>query len=128
MRAGDGFLLVYSITSRYSFEKLSAFYEQILRLKDQDSVPIIVVSTKCDLGYERQVGVNGETCSIYHSSTFVLYFIEGRDLAKHFGCAFIETSAKDCIHVDDTFCNLVREIRNYNKVRFGNWYAPLPGN
>lgn len=42
---------------------------------------------------------------------------EGRDLAKHFGCKFIETSAKQRINVDEAFTNLVREIRKYNKVR-----------
>lgn len=41
---------------------------------------------------------------------------EGRDLAKHFGCKFIETSAKQRINVDEAFHNLVREIRKYNKV------------
>ncbi len=42
---------------------------------------------------------------------------EGRDPAKHFGCRFIETSAKQRINVDEAFSNLVREIRKYNKVR-----------
>lgn|SRR5258706_3063733 len=42
---------------------------------------------------------------------------EGRDLAKHFGCRFIETSAKQRINVDEAFSQLVREIRKYNKVR-----------
>lgn len=41
---------------------------------------------------------------------------EGRDLAKHFGCRFIETSAKQRINVDEAFFQLVREIRKYNKV------------
>lgn len=41
---------------------------------------------------------------------------EGRDLAKHFGCKFIETSAKQRINVDEAFSTLVREIRKYNKV------------
>ncbi|KAF8624508.1 hypothetical protein AX15_005824 [Amanita polypyramis BW_CC] len=98
MRTGEGFLLVYSITSRDSFEEISTFHQQILRVKDQDSFPVIVVANKCDLEYERQVGMN-----------------EGRDLAKHFGCKFIETSAKQRINVDEAFTNLVREIRKYNK-------------
>lgn len=42
---------------------------------------------------------------------------EGRDLAKHFNCKFIETSAKQRINVDEAFTNLVREIRRYNRVR-----------
>jgi hypothetical protein len=59
MRTGEGFLLVYSITSRNSFEEISTFHQQILRVKDQDSFPVIVVANKCDLEYERQVGMNG---------------------------------------------------------------------
>jgi len=61
---------------------------------------VIVVANKADLEYERQVGTH-----------------EGRDLAKHFGCRFIETSAKQRLNVDEAFFNLVREIRQYNKVR-----------
>jgi GTPase SAR1 family protein len=59
MRTGEGFLLVYSITSRNSFEEINTFHQQILRVKDQDNVPVIIVANKCDLEYERQVGVNG---------------------------------------------------------------------
>ena len=59
MRTGEGFLLVYSITSRDSFEEISTFHQSILRVKDQDYFPVIVVANKCDLEYERQVGMNG---------------------------------------------------------------------
>lgn len=98
MRTGEGFLLVYSITSRNSFDEIMTFHQQILRVKDKDYFPVIVVANKCDLEYERQVGSH-----------------EGRELAKHFGCRFIETSAKQRINVDEAFSNLVREIRRYNK-------------
>jgi GTPase SAR1 family protein len=47
-------------------------------------------------------------------------FPEGPDLAKHFGCKFIETSAKFRHNVDEAFSSLVRDIRKYNKVRFKN--------
>ncbi|GAA5936676.1 hypothetical protein JCM3775_000165 [Rhodotorula graminis] len=98
MRTGEGFLLVYSITSRNSFDEIGTFHQQILRVKDKDYFPVIVVANKADLEYERQVGTH-----------------EGRDLAKHFGCRFIETSAKQRLNVDEAFFNLVREIRQYNK-------------
>jgi len=104
MRTGEGFLLVYSITSRNSFEEISTFYQQILRVKDKDYFPIIVVANKCDLEMERQVSGH-----------------EGRELAKQFNCRFIETSAKQRIQVDEAFYNLVREIRRYNKEQqYGN--------
>jgi GTPase SAR1 family protein len=135
MRTGEGFLLVYSITSRSSFEEISTFHQQILRVKDRDSFPVIVVANKCDLEYERQVGMNGALlCHCRRHSvmerrlidfqillTYSLFITdsEGRDLAKHFNCKFIETSAKQRINVDEAFSNLVREIRRYNKVSNG---------
>lgn len=63
MRTGEGFLLVYSITSRQSFEEIMTFQQQILRVKDKDYFPIIVVGNKCDLENERQVSTEGTCCS-----------------------------------------------------------------
>lgn len=40
MREGKGFLLVYSVTSRSSFDDISSFKDKILRAKDVDSVPM----------------------------------------------------------------------------------------
>jgi small GTP-binding protein len=60
MRTGEGFLLVYSITSRNSFDEILTFHQQILRVKDKDYFPVVVVANKCDLEYERQVGSHGE--------------------------------------------------------------------
>jgi len=65
MRAGEGFMLVYSITSRKSFEMISGLYQQIMRLKNQDMVPVVIVGNKCDLEAERQVGQNGVLTSLY---------------------------------------------------------------
>jgi GTPase KRas protein len=59
MRMGDGFLLVYSITSRGAFEEISIFHQQILQVKGKDSFPAILVANDCDLESERQVGMNG---------------------------------------------------------------------
>ncbi|KAI8093335.1 ras-like protein 3 [Halteromyces radiatus] len=98
MRNGEGFILVYSITSRLSFEEISTFYQQIRRVKDKDFFPMILVGNKCDLESDRQVSSQ-----------------EGYDLAKEFGCPFMETSAKQRINVDDSFYEVVREIRRMNK-------------
>lgn len=98
MRNGEGFLLVYASTSRLSFEEISTFHQQISRVKDRDSFPMVLVANKCDLEQERQVSSQ-----------------EGRDLARQFGCQFLETSAKQRIAVDDAFYQVVREIRRFNK-------------
>lgn len=59
MRTGEGFLLVYSITSRQSFDEIMTFQQQILRVKDKDYFPMIVVGNKCDLESEREVSREG---------------------------------------------------------------------
>jgi len=111
MRTGEGFLLVYSISSRQSFEEIMTFQQQILRVKDKDYFPIIVVGNKCDLESERQVAKQ-----------------EGEALARQFGCKFIETSAKSRINVDNAFYNIVREIRRYNKdIQSTSTGAPAQG-
>ncbi|KAH8808843.1 protein ras-like protein-1 [Xylogone sp. PMI_703] len=114
MRTGEGFLLVYSITSRQSFEEIMTFQQQILRVKDKDYFPIIVVGNKCDLEGERQVSKQ-EQCLADN------YFpiTEGEALARSFNCKFIETSAKSRINVDNAFYDIVREIRRYNKEMSG---------
>ena len=94
MRTGQGFVLVYDITSRKSFEEVIEFREQILRVKDVDNCPMVIVGNKCDLEALRQVTTT-----------------EGKDLAKSFGSAFEESSAKARINVEESFYELVRCIR-----------------
>lgn len=60
MRTGEGFLLVYSITSRQSFEEVMMYRQHILRVKDKDYFPITLVGNKCDLESERQVSTQGK--------------------------------------------------------------------
>lgn len=100
MRTGEGFLLVYSINSRNSLDELQSFYEQILRVKDTENVPVIVVGNKCDLEVERQVS-----------------YEEGLAVAKSFNCEFLETSAKQRINVEEAFYGLVRTIRSENDAK-----------
>ncbi|XP_068244470.1 ras-related protein Rap-1b isoform X1 [Palaemon carinicauda] len=93
MKNGQGFVLVYSITAQSTFNDLQDLREQILRVKDTDNVPMILVGNKCDLEDERVVGKD-----------------QGLNLAKSFSCAFLESSAKAKINVNEIFYDLVRQI------------------
>ena len=85
MKNGQGFVLVYSITAQSTFNDLQDLREQILRVKDTDDVPMVLVGNKCDLEDERVVGKD-----------------QGLNLARQFSnCAFMETSAKAKIGVND---------------------------
>ena len=93
MKNGQGFLLVYSIIEQSTFIELHDIREQILRVKDQDHVPMVLAGNKSDLEDERNVGKE-----------------QGLSLAKQFSCSFFETSAKSRINVIDVFYDLVRQI------------------
>ncbi|CCC68769.1 hypothetical protein NCAS_0B06850 [Naumovozyma castellii] len=107
MRTGEGFLLVYSVTSKNSFEELLTYYQQIQRVKDSDYIPVVIVGNKSDLEDERQVP--------YQS---------GVNLAKQMNAPFLETSAKQAINVEEAFYTLVRLVRDnggsFNKTNEAN--------
>jgi len=94
MKNGQGFVLVYSITAQSTFNDLQDLREQILRVKDSEEVPMVLVGNKCDLEDERVVGKD-----------------QGMNMARQFGsCTFMESSAKAKIGVTDIFFDLVRQI------------------
>jgi GTPase KRas protein len=93
LHEGDGYLIVYSITERATFEEAAIFRTQILRVRDLPSVPMLLAGNKCD-HVARKVST-----------------AEGEDLAQSFGCPFLESSAKLRINVERIFFDLVREIR-----------------
>lgn len=55
MRSGEGFLLVFSVTDRASFDEMYKFHRQILRVKDRDEFPMLMVGNKADLEHHRVV-------------------------------------------------------------------------
>ena len=91
-REGEGFVLVYSITARATFERIERFRHQITRVKDSDSIPIVLVGNKSDRANEREVGKE-----------------EGAALAKRLGCEFVETSAKTRSNLEHAYYQVVRK-------------------
>ena len=55
MRSGEGFLLVSSLSDRRSFEDAARFHKEILRVKDRDEFPVMLVGNKADLDSQRVV-------------------------------------------------------------------------
>lgn len=117
IRDGEGFVLVYSISSRSSFARIQKFHHQIQRVKETSlsgsptypgsplsassmnsggfgHVPVMLVGNKCDRVTEREVSTQ-----------------EGSALAKELGCDFVEASAKNCVNVEKAFYEVVRQLR-----------------
>lgn len=84
MKNGQGFILTYSITSPPTLFDLVDLRDHIIRVKDTDNIPIVLVGNKCDLEDERAVGKE-----------------EGQKLARQWNCTFMETSAKLKINVSE---------------------------
>lgn len=55
MKTGQGFLLVFSITSASSVEEMSNLRDEIIRIKDDENVPMVIVGNKADLEENRAV-------------------------------------------------------------------------
>ncbi|GAM28461.1 hypothetical protein SAMD00019534_116370 [Acytostelium subglobosum LB1] len=94
MRAGEGFLGVYSITYLQSFKEIPRLHQHLLKVKDLDYVPFILLGNKCDLKDFREVST-----------------ADGEELSKKLNCKFLETSAKERINVDEAFHELVKEVK-----------------
>jgi len=96
IRSGDGFLLVFSIDNRRSFEFIPELRDAVLRVLDVEAFPMVLVGTKCDLEMSRKT-----------------IPMEASDLANTFRCPFIEVSAKSRTRIEDPFFLLVQEMRYY---------------
>ena len=52
-----GYMLVYSSTSRASYEDVKMIHDKLLKSIGAEAVPIILVATKCDLARSRYVAI-----------------------------------------------------------------------
>lgn len=96
MKSGQGFLLVFSITSMSSLHELAELRDQIIRIKDDENVPIVLVGNKSDLEEDRAVS---------RSRAFAI--------SQQWGnCPYYETSARRRANVDEVFKDLCRQMIN----------------
>lgn len=97
-RGTYGILLCYSITDRQSFENLEKWLKDCHQYA-LPNVKIILCGLKCDCDNKR-----------------IVSYDEGKLFAENHGFKFIETSAKNDIHISDAFEQITRE----SITEFGN--------
>lgn len=93
MKTGQGFLLVFSITSPSSLSELENLREEILRIKDEESVPMVIVGNKADLEEGRG-----------------LPRAKGFAVSQKWGAPYYEASARTRTNVDEVFIDLCRQM------------------
>eukprot|EP00300_Choanocystis_sp_HF-7_P025390 c2720_g1_i1.p1 GENE.c2720_g1_i1~~c2720_g1_i1.p1 ORF type:complete len:168 (-),score=39.60 c2720_g1_i1:91-594(-) len=93
MQFGQGFLVMYSVTDRTTFDEVENIINEIARVKSRDNTPLILVANKCDLEKERVVSME-----------------QGKALADSLNLPFYETSALYRLNVNEVFTHLVRNI------------------
>jgi len=92
MKSGDGFLVVYSIEFKSTFLEAESLYGDVLRVRDADRVPLLLVGNKCDL-------VNREVTPQ-----------DGQAKAAQWGVPFYETSAKTDTNIAAVFLTITKQI------------------
>ncbi|KAJ3050662.1 Ras- protein Rap-1b [Rhizophlyctis rosea] len=94
IETAHGFLLVADSTAATTFNDLILLREEILRVKNTEKVPIVLLLNKCDLEGNRVVTRE-----------------QGKTLASQWGgCTFFETSARKNVNMDEVLRTLVLEI------------------
>ncbi|MCJ1477055.1 hypothetical protein MMC13_005726 [Lambiella insularis] len=96
----DAFLLVYDITSPASLHDTLPYFLNMINMEadnreDTGQVPPvkIMAGNKCDLKEERRISSR-----------------EGLEWARARGCGFMETSARECVNMEETFALIVRRV------------------
>jgi Ras-related protein Rap-1B len=93
MKTGQGFVLVFSITSASSLGEIATLREEIIRIKDDTSVPMVMVGNKCDLEEHR---------AIPRARAF--------SISQQWAIPYYEASARTRTNVEETFIDLCRQM------------------
>ena len=91
----DGFIIVYSIGHRVTFNDVPALIEKVKQAKGNNPVPILIVGNQCDLDLEDRREVESK---------------EGLELANAGGHSFMEASAKLNINVEEVFLTIPMQL------------------
>jgi Ras-related protein Rap-1B len=101
MKQGQGFLLVFSITNMNSLHELVELRDMIVRIKEDENIPIVIVGNKSDLEDDRAVS----RARVW-------------ELAQRWGNApYFETSARRRVNVDEIFINVCRQVMERDRSR-----------
>lgn len=116
IRDGEGFVLIYSVTSKNSFSRIQDFYNQVIRVK-QASLPQAGQNAQSEEGEQQPqafpIFLLGNKSDKHHDRE--VPSAEGMTLAQELNCQFFECSSRSLREVHQIFIKIVREFRLQQK-------------
>ena len=93
IKFGQGILLVFSINDYESFEKIKRTYDNIVRIKQNQNCPILLIGNKIDLENER-----------------VVSYSEAKELAESWRIEYCEVSTRNDFDCQKILENIIKKI------------------
>ena len=97
---GDGAILVFDITNKNSFERISYWLNELNQKKDLNEMALVLIGNKKDLNQNREISF--EQADLFAKENNIKYF---------------ETSAEENIGIDEVMNYIVSECINIIKKR-----------
>jgi GTPase SAR1 family protein len=109
----DGIIVAYNITRNSSFREIEQCRADVLRIKQSEQWPMILIETHCDLENQRVVPRE-----------------EGEAVARRWGVPFISTSARTSLNIHESVIALIKEIKRFKQNEWmkqqGTYKKPIP--
>jgi len=100
-KSAEGFICVYDVTDRESFEETEKFFNEIAGCRNLDAGwALVIVGNKIDLEEEREVSSE-----------------DGEEQAQRYNAKYMECSAKDITLVEAIFMQIIRECVDWKVKR-----------
>jgi hypothetical protein len=77
IKGADGAILMFDVTNRPTLDGVRAYYEKLIKIKETDEIPMVILGTKTDV-----------------EGTGTVSLMEGDEFAEEFQSTYFEVSAK----------------------------------
>jgi len=105
MSSCNAFLLVFSVESIASFDRVRSLREQIIKIKNSAEIPMVMVANKIDKETREVANALGELTANFDYS-----------------CGYVETSAKENKNVEEAFKQLLRQTGDLNNEQIDEFF------
>ena len=92
----DGFIVVFDITNRNTFDDVRDYYLPKIRESSNDEIPILIIGNKKDLRDSREVFID-----------------DAYELAAQYNCVYKEASCLENYNLNEIFEDIIEGVKSY---------------